>query len=162
MYLETNTIIFNCRIPVVFWELMTGEKADWQNPGKSVQSYIIARAFNQEMTVIPKELESRYQQCVEMTADLLEVLQNVDAKRVQLLTRYRELGFVVPSLGNQLDSLQASISSMITRAIESKEAGELEAFSQQSRNRDKLIAMAGVYYNLEDQLTHQEKRIEKK
>jgi hypothetical protein len=54
MYLETNTIIFNCRIPVVFWEMMTGEKEDWRNPGKVVQSYIIATSLYQEMTVIPK------------------------------------------------------------------------------------------------------------
>jgi hypothetical protein len=162
MYLETNTIIFNCRIPVVFWEMMTGEKEDWRNPGKVVQSYIIATALYQEMTVIPKDLAERYDSCVELSKDLLKILQILDIKRLGLIGRYRGLGFAVPTLGSQLDSLQASVAAQIQRALEMRSRGELEAYSADPRNRHQLISIAHVYYNLEDQITHQEKRIEKK
>jgi len=158
MYIETNEIISACRISIAFWGILTGEKQDWQNPGKCVMSWIIATSLGQEMTVLPRELHEKYEQCTKLSSDAEQILSGVDVAAIALFKRYNALGFEVKSLRQQLESFVINVEKYRVEANHSAKG----AWINEVDNRHTLIALAGVFNNLEDQLTRQEKRVEKK
>lgn len=156
MYLETNEIISACRLPISYWEIATGETEVWKNPGKCVMSWLIATCLDQDMTVLPKELREKYDQCVNFSSNIALILSLLEAAVEKLVWRIEDLGFEATGLKQQTESLFGSIDELRSKAVSDS------AFITKPMNRHKLITLANVYLNVEDQLTHQEKRIDKK
>jgi hypothetical protein len=156
MYLETNEIISTCRISLAFWEMLTGKSEVWENPGKCVMSWLVANALDQEMIVLPQELQSKYDQCEGFSSSAIFILKGLDSCADKLVRRCESLGFKVTKLELQIESLFAGIEVV-------RDEAEAEGnFMLQAMNRHKLITLAGVYQKIDEQLTSQDNIIEKK
>lgn len=157
----TNQLIWEARLPVVLWKFVHGAHQDYQNPGKSLLSWVIANVMSYEETMVPLQLKPKLEACVSFSRDFTGITQALDRYVDMLLQRYESVNGPKPSsLRGHIEALAGNVEKLIADAkrvyeIDGKPSSE---FLLDSVQRQYLINLANVIEGVEDQIMAYEKR----
>lgn len=84
MQQSVNELLTICRLSIHFWNEVTGEPDYRDNPGKQLQSWIVATCLDQEQVDLDSRLVNVHARCLEFSRSLIPVVDWLEAEMTHL------------------------------------------------------------------------------